>query len=170
MLQTALLLFSTTVQPPTQPPSDVADQVTRSEVVPDDSGVQVIAYDSMGAVVGSIGYWVDSGGTIVIVSDFSDGYSETRVTSDGAVSTVSDLDQALLEGRAAAIIAALDVTPSQQGQRGILGCGLSIAATVIVAPAGGIPAVLAGIATACNCAPLVGNAIGVEGVKCHDLW
>jgi hypothetical protein len=53
MLQTALLLLTTTVNPP----PDFADQVTRAEVEITDTEATITGYDGADQAIGSISYW-----------------------------------------------------------------------------------------------------------------
>jgi hypothetical protein len=104
-------------------------------------------------VLGSIALWTDADGTAWIVSDYGDGFAQTMIAPDGEVSTEATLPSDAVASRAELMVEAIQSTSGPH--EGKLSCALSLAGTVVSCAAASWFCPITGIATACNCLPLI---------------
>ncbi|PRQ10071.1 hypothetical protein [Enhygromyxa salina] len=154
-------------QPPYTPVVPVP-QIDSMDVHVSESAASIVAYDASGEVVATIEAWESDDGQLVYFADFADGFAEYTLDLEGHSFVVStDLEARVVDQRIGVMADSLLIggfTPNPQ--KGVLSCGVSILAAVGSTAIGNAPgATLAGIATVCNCTPLI-----FKKAKCPDLW
>src|SRR5690606_37316738 len=76
--------------PAERTPPDFESRLDHVALIGGEDDAQLIAYDSAGEVVGSIGLWADPDGRLYLTADYEDGYAETVIT-DSRVRTEATL-------------------------------------------------------------------------------
>jgi hypothetical protein len=153
-------------QPPTaKAPPEFTAELHRAEFVIGDDDVVLHAYDVDAQVIGSIALWAERDGTIVVVSDYGDGFAQTTILPSGQVVTEATLSAEAIAERAVAMANQLNREYAPQAQAaGWLSCSLSVVGTAISC-AGAQPwCPIAASVAACNCVPLMSEEF--EEMKC----
>jgi hypothetical protein len=151
MLQTALLLVTTTVNP--SPPAEMP--LDRADVDVVDGTYRITGYDRADQDVAAVSVWYESDGDAVMLSEYTDGYAQYTIAPDGTVSVDSNLDPATVALRAGALANYVDWDTAERSK---LMCGVAIVGTAVSIATANTFGVVVGVAGfACNCAPLISD-------------
>ena len=162
LLLSALLtasLSGSSVAAPSNPTSNLAFESNLADVTIEDGdlGVELIAYDDAGGVIGLLMLWVDDGGDVHIASEYDDGYADVVIIAD-VPHVQADLPLATVEARAR-LISDVVASTGTGPQESWFTCGLRAGLAVAACSGAGL-ALVAGCPTAsayaaCECLPLM---------------
>ncbi|PRQ07469.1 hypothetical protein ENSA7_28620 [Enhygromyxa salina] len=168
----AIALTLGTLAPPFGPPAPMIDRAT-IEIT--DTDATITGYDPDGGPVGTLTLFADpADGTIVVVSDYTDGYSWIELDATTGNTTIDGtLSRAVVASRAADLGAALgypyslaEPEYSPQPGAGWLQCGGGVVLTAIGLAAANPFALGTAILAACACLPLLFEGTPEGDVEC----
>ena len=160
MFTHTIILAATLTVTPSTPTEVLLPPLADLETVGDRGSLTVYAYDENGVQIGSIGLFIEPDGTILSISDYSDGWAQIMVLPDGTITFDPDssLTPEQVADRAGAFAQALGDDQQTLGyqphpEKGWVPCAIGVVSTVAALAAVNPWALVLTINAACTCIP-----------------